>query len=280
MADQTTQVIDPMANPALHNAVVEKLMGGAEEPRPTIAPPADGFLRLPGGLVDGERVLTEVEVQELSGAHEERLSKVRGSSEPGRWLQTLLECGTVSIGGQKATPDLLEQLLVGDRDYLVMAIRNATYGPEVEFGTQTCPQCMQEFEMTIDLHTVPVRPLKSGSRQFEVPLRKGGHATVRIPNGSDQMAYVQDLSLTDSERNSVLLSHCVQALTNARGEQSVVAGFPSLVRDSLGIADRRRILEEINNRQPGPQYNEVEYEHECGEKLLVPLGMMHLFPGL
>lgn len=282
MTEMTTDFIDPMLNPGMANAAIAAAIGEdpADQEPPSIPPPRDGIVHLPGGLVmaDGS-VRHDAEVQELTGAHEERLVKIRNSGDAARYVHTLLTCGVVAVGGQKVTDDILDDLLVGDRECLVMAIREATYGPEIEMGPTVCESCDEMFDLVVNVKDIKIRPL-SGEREFDVPLRRGGHATVRLPNGGDQEAYLEDDNLNDSERNSILLSRCVLTLTDRHGEQHSVAGFPSLVRDGLGIVDRQSILKAVNERQPGPRYDEVEHTHECGGKTTAFVGLVHMFPGL
>lgn len=283
MTDTTTDYIDPTENPELANATIASVLSDdpVDQEPPSIGPPRDGLVRLPGGLLmaDGS-VRHDAEVQELTGAHEERLVKIRNSGDAARFVHALLTCGVVTVGGETVTDEILDELLVGDREYLVLAIREATYGPEIEMDNSTvCAFCNEVFDLVLQTNDIQIRTL-SGERQFEVPLRKGGRALVRLPNGGDQEAYLEDQSLTDPERNSILLSRCVVSLTDADGEVHSVAGFPSLVRDGLGIRDRQAILKAINERQPGPRYDEVEYTHECGGKSKAFVGLVHLFPGL
>lgn len=282
MTDTTTEYVDPTINPELANATIAAALRDdpTDQEPPSIEPPRDGLVRLPGGLpmADGS-VRYDAEVQELNGAHEERLVKIRNSGDAARFVHALLACGVVSVGGEKVTDEILDELLVGDREFLVLAIRDATYGPEIEVGTTVCDSCEEVFDLVVNTEDIMIRRL-SGERQFDVPLRKGGRASVRLPNGADQEAYLQDQNLTDAERNTILLSRCVVTLTDKDGEPHSVPGFPSLVRDGLGIRDRQAILKAINERQPGPRYDEVEHTHECGGKNKAFVGLVHLFPGL
>ena len=262
--------------------IIAKAFAPEREEKPTVSPPPESrFNRLPAGSSLGERVAHDFEVQELTGTHEEIIAKARRASNPNVFISAIVECGTVSIGGHKAEPTLLDELLVGDREYLLLAIRDATYGPTIEYEGLYCVGCDNRFDLTLDLEDVPITTLRRESdRLFDVPLRKGGRARVRLPNGSDMEAYLDDEDATDSERNSVLLGRVVDTLTDHRGEETVVAGFPSVVRDELGIVDRQRILSEITKRQPGPRYDDVQVKHDCGNEVAVPVGVMHLFPGL
>jgi hypothetical protein len=284
MSDETAQYVDPMENPAAAaaaNAAAAAIMADEPGEKPVIPLPRDGFVRLPGGLkLDSGAIVHDVEVRELTGAHEERLAKAKESGDMSRYMQTFLECGVAKVGDQDASPALLRQLLLGDRDYLLLQIRVATYGDEIEYGEWVCPHCKEQSELTLEVADIPIGKMTEEDRQFDVLLRKGGHATVRLPNGDDEAEILADPALTNSERNSILLSRCVLALQNKDGERVVVSAFPSLVRDGLGIVDRNRILDEIAKRQPGPRYDKVEYVHTCGNIVHVPMGLMLLFPGL
>lgn len=198
--------------------------------------------------------------------------------DPAKWYNTLLSCGMVKIGDIDAE-DILDEMLVGDREYCLMSIREATYGSEVEIGQAYCSDCDEDFDAVVDLSDVPVKSLKSSKdRQFTVDLRKGGKATVRLPIGADQTAFLDDASLTNAERNTVLLSRVVLSVT-VDGEDVPVAAYPSVV-SSLGVLDRKKILKEIENRMPGPRYDEAVTIHDCGKAIPAPLGLMAMFPGL
>lgn len=265
-------------NPALfEQAVAAALSDDAPAPSlPSIPDPPEGAIRLLVGTPEGVK---DVVIQELNGLHEERLAKVDRMRSLGRWVQTLLECGVVRIGNEPATPKLLEELLIGDREYLLLQIRRATYGDDIEFGTLRCPECGEEYDLTVNLdEDVPIRQLE-GDARFEVPLRKGGKALVRLPNGTDQLAFFEDPDLTPAARKSLMLSRCVLMIEDKDGNQQYVPGFESVVK-ALGIIDRDKILTEISKRQPGPRYDEITYKHECGQEEALVVGLMHLFPGV
>lgn len=267
---------DPTLDPQANTKIAEVLAEATpNEAAPNIPSLPDTLFDLPAGYMDfgTGRVVKDVEVRELTGRDEERIAKAKNTGDVGRWVRAILEAGTVSIGGQEATPAMLDELLVGDRDYLLMAIRIATYGAEIELGEWKCPSCKEEFEAVFNLRDIPVKPLR-GDRFFEVPLRKGGVAGVHLSVGSDQMAFLGLEEATDAERNSVLLRRIVDTIN---GEP--VAGLGSLV-DNMGVVDRRNILSEVEKRMPGPRYDEAKILHGCGAELLVPLGLVSLFPGL
>ena len=280
------EFIDPLANPSAANADIAAIIksDSAAGPKPVATLPADPFTRLPGGLVLGldlEDVQYEAEVQELNGMHEEQITKARQSGRMDKFYNAILECGTVSIGGTPTTKELLSALLIGDADYLLREIRRATYGDEIEFNDLTCPNCGEQYNLTLTLDDIQVKTLKSSSeRTFVVALRKGKSAVVRLPVGSDRDALTSSLELNSAEQNTLLLSRCVISITDAKGESEIVASQSGPVK-ALSIPDRAKLLSEITDRQPGPDFEDVTYTHDaCGQEVHFALSIGELFLGL
>jgi hypothetical protein len=223
----------------------------------------------------------DAEVRELTGADEEAITKARQGGV-GKFISTLLASGTVSVGGEKTSPVLLSNLLLGDRDMLLLEIRRATYGDEIVWERFSCLHCGEEFRLSVTLDEIPIRRLEDPSQRiFEVELRKGRKAFVRIPVGNDQDAILAIADrTTDSEQNTLLLSRCLISVVEADGSENAVTGNPEFAR-SLGIVDRQRILDAIENKQPGPQYNGVKFTHDsCGKEVPLFISAGDLFQGL
>lgn len=270
--------VSALENPALANAIVAKALEEPVQGFPIIQPPSISLKRrLPCGYRVDDKVFYDFEVQELNGIHEERLARIDKAEDSARWFQALLECGVVSVGGHEATPELLKQLLIGDREYLSLVIREVTYGMDVEVGQMQCPKCSAVGTLHITLDEIPVRPF-DGNWTFEVPLKNGGKAIVALPDGNTQEALFAP-SLTEAERRTVMLAECVQVIERPNGQRDSVAGFPSLIQ-GLGIVDRNAIMAELIKRQPGPRYNEITSSHECGFESFIAVDLMHLFPGM
>ncbi|MGD6750337.1 hypothetical protein [Streptomyces sp. BH105] len=252
-------------------AAIQSLLADSAGDPPHIPAPADCLVELPFGLTRDDARLTEAEVRELTGTDEETLARVR--SNPLRLLETLLELGTVQIGNIPATADVLSQLLLGDRDALVLAIRRTTFGDEMEIAEVPCPHCGAEFSATVSLGSITSQ--KADSPRLTVPLRKGGCAIVRFPNGADQAAMLADSKATNAQHNTLLLARCLIEVRDTQG--NVTAGSSELVK-ALGLADRRTILHQLAARQPGPRLLELTIEHEeCGGEVSLPLSVADLF---
>jgi hypothetical protein len=257
------------------NASIQAVLGDVGE-RPVVDFPSDTEVLLPGGLLRDGVTFREAEVRELTGEDEEALSRAQGNNL--RFVGTLLRQGVVSIGGDRVTNEVLKELLIGDRDALVLGIRRATFGNDLDFKDLICPGCNAKLDVTVHLDEVPIRKLDNPLiREFTVELSRGASAVVRLPNGGDQEAIFADPELTSAEQNTILLSRVVQTITDRTGRETKVRNNPLPVR-SLGVADRKRILTFLDEHVPGPAYNEVTFKHEeCGKETPLSLTVGDLF---
>ena len=141
--------------------------------------PPDTVVELPAGLLDPitGRTSKTAEVRELTGADEESISKIL---DPGKSLLAILDRAVVSVGNETGSKEVIDALLSGDREMLLLAIRKVTFGAEVKLGPGPCPTCEENQIFTIDLDKdVPVKEL-DGDREFIVDC-KIGKITVGFP---------------------------------------------------------------------------------------------------
>ncbi len=279
------------ASPQAAAAAAGAAMASAQTPFPSEAPGIyDNLVRLPGGLnLGNDAYIWTAEVRELTGADEEKMARAGQSGNPYHFLDTLLACGVARLGDRSPaeTASLLPKLLMGDRDMLGLAIRIATYGAEYEVLDYICPVCggmtaritcslLPQPEGDIELRTLS----HPGEGSFEVPLRHGGTAFVRLPDGEDQKYLSDFLSVTGTERNSALLRRCVSKIQEPGGLIRDVAAEPSVVL-SMGAGDRKAIVRELAERQPGPQLLQgIKFSHiDCGKEVALPLTVGTLFLG-
>lgn len=256
-------------DPKFVNSAVAEAM--KEEPIKiqTIAP-SNNEVVLPGGYISREGILAKyAEVRELTGADEEAISK---AGTVGKALNTILQRGIVSIGAEPATKDMLDDLLAGDRDVLLLAIRKATFGEEVEYGAY-CSGCSTESVVKIDLNTdIKIDELNNPieDRQWAVEI-KAGTAIVSLPTGELQRRLMENTDKTTAELNTLLLSSC---LIGINGSGSL--GASTVLK--LGMGDREKLVDEIIKKNPGPRLGEVVKACEaCGESMNTPLSLAGLF---
>jgi hypothetical protein len=233
----------------------------------TTAPKVSNIVNLPGGLLTANGVVKDVEVRELTGADEEAIAK---AIDAGKALHTILKRGLVSIGSETLSEQLVDTLLSGDRDAILLGIYKITFGTEVLYE-QMCTNCGTVIVGAVDLDKdVEVRELDSAyDRSFTIDT-KIGLVSVSLPNGVTQRKLVEANTASVAENVTLILSGCIQSVNNE-------PALPTTAL-SLGIADRQKIISEIYSKTPGPRLGEVTKVCEaCDTEHSVPLSLAALF---
>lgn len=268
-----TQTLNAASNANLANKLIDQALAVPEEEKsvPVVAP-SDTHVILPAGylkVLSGE-VVTEAEVRELTGRDEEALAR---EATVGRQLNAILRRGVVSIGGVPVTEDILDSLLAGDRDELMLGVYKATFGNPAElYGW--CPGCEETKDIHVDLNAdIPRKVLADpvGDRSFEVKGRKAVYQ-VHLPTGSAQKKLNENAEkYSVAEVASVLLESCVLSING----QPVYS--PEQVKN-ISVADRRVLLKEITERNPGPDLADLSVTcPDCGQQVVVPVTLGALF---
>lgn len=144
----------------------------------------------------GERTVTvalpggsTAELRALSGREEEWLARHRDA--PSAIAVTrLLDACLVGLDGAETTGDVARRLLVGDRDYLILALRRMTLGDGFQ-GVVACPRCAAKIDISFDAADVPVESRPQTVASHTLPLEAGESPRTirfRLPTGADQEA--------------------------------------------------------------------------------------------
>lgn len=273
---------NPMENPDKANAEIAAVLASVESAAmPEISLPPDDTVILPGGLIRDKELIKTVQVKELTGEDEESLARASQSLNPFTFLDRLLKCGVVRIGNESTSEKdkLLGQLLIGDREALILGIRKATYGEKIEVDEWVCSNCGNTASLSMDVEDIPVTTMPDPANDvtFKVPLKKGGHALVRLATGTDQLATFEKQDLTQAQRETILLSRCIISITDSTGSERFMAGFPSMALH-MSVPNRHSVLKELRVRQPGPKYDEVDYTcPSCNKDVKVAVTIGNLF---
>jgi hypothetical protein len=267
-----TNTINAAANPALANDLLNKALNEtpAQENMPEIALPSDVTVDLPGGYITATgEVFSTAEVKELNGKDEEAISR---ASTLGKALLVILQRGTVKVGSEPATEQILDQLLVGDRDQLLLGILKATFGPDVDVISY-CQGCNENKTVSINIQSdIKVKILTDpiSDRIFTVA-GKNKEFTVKLPNGIVQKKMIENMDKTPAELSTVILEGTVIKI----GDAPV---YSPMQVQALSVTDRRKIIDEINDRAPGPQFTDVTVTcPDCEGEVLVPINLGTLF---
>jgi hypothetical protein len=165
---------------------------------------------LPGGLIlDDDRRLTRVELRPLTGFEEEWIAG--HPDAPSAEIAThLLSACVVRLDDATTSRDLVQRLLVGDRDYVILQLRRITLGDRIQ-AVFACPACGAKLDVTFSTDAIPVerRPQEVGVYDLSLDCTEGCPRTVRfrLPRGADQECVA---SLDADTAVRVLLERCVQ----------------------------------------------------------------------
>lgn len=233
-------------------------------------PPEPLEVELPAGFVAKDGSLIKfATIRELNGADEEAIAR---STVRGLMLNEILNRGLEKLGYSKPSSEDIDNLLAGDRDAILLAIRRITFGKSVE-AKISCSSCGELQDISVDLEKdIPVKELDNpiSDRIFEVDL-KAGKAVLGLPNGLTQKKLMENSGKTNAEIATLLISSCLISLND-----EPCIGLSSAL--NLGIVDRETLVSEIISRNPGPRLEAVVKACKaCGNDIVFPFSLADLF---
>lgn len=246
-------------------ASVKKVLAGDH---PVIEDPPDLTIDLPRGY----KSQTVVEVRELTGADEERLARLKNQSEE-EAINTLVSLALVRIGDISLSDEplsyrrqILSSLLLSERSLIFLGIIKATFGDNKDLQF-VCNNCDAENAVTLILsEDFPITfPNESETLKpsYTFYTRKGQEVEWRLPVVKD--ADGMDKLKTVPERSSKMLS---EVILNVDGKELL---DPDLWVKNMGMADRQKFVESIDEVQP---YVDTVVKTECascGKEQQIPL---------
>lgn len=180
---------------------------------------------LPGGFFHNGDCYREIKLHPPTGREIEILWSVQSCGSLAAAITILLTHCIDAIGDiTEITPAIVRSLLVGDRDYLVLKLRQITFGNKVE-ATLVCPnpECEEKIDINFDTREIPIKQGKISSRFFTTKLPKktafkddGGknqyQVEFRLPNGGDQEELASLALKNETEAVNKLFSRCIRRI--------------------------------------------------------------------
>jgi hypothetical protein len=230
---------------------------------------------LPGGYWDADGMLhRSYELTPITGREEELLVHT-GSRAPAQLVTEVLARSLSAVGGiSPVTDHLARQLLVGDRQFLLLRLRQVTFGDQVR-AELICPwgDCGERVTVEFGLSDVPVIQSADKGPVYSMQLSaeagdgddEARHVAFRLPTGADQEQVTGWLPVDEAHALTVLLERCVE---NGPGR---VPGFSARARAEI----------EDHMRQLAPGVEQVMEAGcaECGRTFLVPFDVQRFFFG-
>jgi hypothetical protein len=143
---------------------------------------------------------------------------------------------------------VVRQLLVADRDYLLLRLRQATFGDRIR-ADLFCPWagCGERISVDFSIDELPVRESVRKGPVYEMTLSPralagsagagdlgGGEVAFRLPTGADQEELSGLLASDEARALTLLLARCVERLgAMITPGADVVAGLSGLARAEI-----------------------------------------------
>jgi hypothetical protein len=163
-------------------------------------------MRLPGGIVrDGER-RRHFAFRPVDGALEAALAEAVAAPSLPAAVTAALAVALAEVGGEPATPAVVRELAVGDRQFLARQL-SGHLGRGRVWLTATCTACGESFDFAVPQTELPVKEAGAGYpyAEVETPRRR---LRLRVPTGADQEAIA---GLGDDDAVRLLFERCLLA---------------------------------------------------------------------
>lgn len=240
------------------------------------------IVQLPGGHYDGAgRLHRDVELVPLRGREEELLA---ASDVPPAELVTHVLASCIRRVGTVDPVDehLFRRLTVGDRLFLLLKLREATFGSRVT-AVASCPWpgCAQKVDIDFQISDIPVRESGPGGPLYDVELSAeaapadDGTARIvrfRLPNGADQEALTSLLDDNPAVALRALLESCLIAIgPDEPPPSSLVAALSPRARAEIEAA--------MAAEAPGPALTMEARCPGCSRGFVLPFDIQDFFFG-
>jgi hypothetical protein len=239
-----------------------------------------GRLVLPGGILDNQnRCFQTVVVRELTGRDEELLAD-RRYHNGARQVTDFLAQVLVEVPGlnKPVSRELAREMLIGDRDYLLLRLRQMAMGDRVD-QVMRCPSlaCAEKADVEFQISELQVRRVEAVDPQYEFelsePVRKDDPKSkivvLRLPTGQDQESILDSKDLNPAVANTRLFTRIVKRL-GQRGLDEAEA------RD-LPLKARHEITAFLRKMSPGPNLEiDIQCPH-CGYDMSFPFELYGFF---
>jgi hypothetical protein len=238
---------------------------------------------LPGGYVDEAGVLhRQVELTPLTGREEELLAR-NNQPESASLVSAILSRCVQRIGAvSPVSEEVARHLLVEDRQYLLLRLREATFGDLVH-ASLLCPwpDCGKKVAIHFSTRDIPIRESEDKGPLYTMTLSPQAMAdlgddrreiTFRLPTGADQEVLSPLLAENEARVLTLLLGRCIQSIGNLQKPDGAAIAQ---------LSPQARLEIEVNMEAVAPKV-ELTMETscpECGREFSAPLNLQRFFFG-
>ena len=250
------------------------------KPEPVVeAPKSIGYdFTMPGGYLDKDgNLLKDVTMVEMTGQDEENISHPIVRKNGGKVITTLLANCVKTIGQHKVTEAMIKKLLIGDRDFLMLKLRQISLGDDIEIPVQC--KCSAQFEVKLDLNDFEI--VGSSHPHDPIPFKLGRGYTdqngvnhddgeMKLPTGHEQEYLSSDAARNPGVASTALLTRCCLRLGKMKS-------FSQTVFRELNFKDRQTLGKLLGDGMPGPKLEATFNCPDCGKEWIGPLAVADFF---
>ena len=240
---------------------------------------------LPSGYTDESgAVHQEVELVPLSGREEELLADSRKPASAALVTKILSRCigriGIISPVSEKVA----RKLLVADRQYLLLKLREVTFGDRVQ-ATIFCPwpDCGKKVDIDFSIKDIPVRESKGKGPIYTIELSPEAtfiddhgeeyrEIVFRLPNGEDQELISPFIFENEALALTMLLGRCIHSIGPLKNSGDGIAG-------RLSPMARMEIERQMEAVAPKVELTMGVNCPECGREFVLPFDIQEFFFG-
>lgn len=241
--------------------------------------------RLPGGYVDRNgAVHRDAFLSPLTGQEEELLAG-SGKGSIASLVTAILKRCVISIGTfGPLTDEVARDLLVADRQYLLLKLREVTFGENVQ-TTIFCPWpgCGQKVDISFSLKDIPIEESADKGPVYTVALSpeeavSGGlgegytQIAFRLPNGGDQEALSSIIVENEALALTRLLERCIQKIGPVENPENELIA-------QISPAARMEIENQMDKVAPKVNLTMGTKCPECGREFSLPFELQDFFFG-
>ncbi|KAM3090246.1 hypothetical protein ACKFKG_30105 [Phormidesmis sp. 146-35] len=239
--------------------------------------------QLPIGHIDEDGQLHKVAVlRKMTGREEAIMADKSNRNNGARMITELLSSCLVQIGTiEKPGNKIVQSLYSADRHYLLIKLREITFGSEIE-GNYSCPTCHTANVLRDDLTELEVTKLDDGELPQDVVVeledgyvdRDGEVYTsmvFRYPVGSDEEKTASAIRQNASHGKNALMARCLKVLGDMPEKRIQALG--TAIFDQLTLSDRALVDKALNNGGPGIKMRRHINCVNCGREFDATLDM-------
>jgi len=241
--------------------------------------------QLPGGYVDEKGIVhQEVQLTPLTGKEEELLTQ-NHSQESASLVTSVLSRCVQRLGSiHPVSEDMTRSMLIADRQYLLLKLREMTFGDRVQ-ASISCPwpDCREKVDFNFSIKDIPIKesldkgPFYKMELSPQAAFKSENHEdyrkiVFRLPNGGDQESLSPLLAENEALALSMLLERCIKGIGPVENPDE------EMIRKLTPLA-RMEIEKHMAAEAPNVELDMEADCPECGREFTLPFDLYHFLFG-